>query len=60
MLIDLFEEQKAIFSADPGHIAKLLSVGEKRNDGSLNQDELAAGTVLGIALFNHDAAIMRR
>ena len=33
---------------------------EKRNDANVNHAELAACTVVSLALFNHDAAIMRR
>jgi hypothetical protein len=37
-----------------------LAVGAKRNDEKLDRSDLAAGTVLSIALFNHDTALMRR
>jgi mono/diheme cytochrome c family protein len=56
----LYDEQRALFVADPAAAEKLLRVGEKPNDPKLDRADLAAGTVLGIALFNQDAAIMRR
>jgi len=56
----LYSEQHDLFAADPEAAKKLLNVGQKRNDEKLDRAHLAAGTVLSIALFNHDAAIMRR
>jgi hypothetical protein len=56
----LFAEQHELFLADPGSAAKLLEVGAKRNDTKYDRADLAAGTVLGIALFNHDSTVMRR
>jgi hypothetical protein len=60
VLTYLYREQHDLFVADPGAIEKLLGVGEKPNRTRYDRAELAAGTVLGIALFNHDNAIMRR
>ena len=56
----LYAEQRALFATDPEGAAKLLKVGEKSNDERLDRADVAAGTVLAIALFNHDAAVMRR
>ena len=39
---------------------KLLAVGDKKNDNDLPRADLAAGTVVSLALLNHDAAVMRR
>jgi len=60
VLEQLYDEQRALFAADSDAQNKLLAVGVKRNDDKLDRADLAAGTVLGIALFNHDTAIMRR
>jgi hypothetical protein len=60
VLKKLYAEQRDLFAADPDAAKKLLAVGQKRNDEKLDLADLAAGTVLGIALFSHDAAIMRR
>src|SRR5688500_14810397 len=49
-----YREQHDLFVADPGAIARLLGVGDKPNRTRFDRAELAAGTVLGIALFNHD------
>jgi hypothetical protein len=60
VLTYLYREQHDLFVADPGAIEQLLGVGAKPNRTRYDRAELAAGTVLGIALFNHDNAIMRR
>jgi hypothetical protein len=60
VLMQLFTEQRELFADDPDAATKLLSVGDKRGDEKLDRADLAAGTVLGVALFNHDAAVMRR
>jgi hypothetical protein len=60
VLTYLYREQHDLFVADPGAIEKLLGVGVKQNRTKYDRAELAAGTVLGIALFNHDNAVMRR
>ncbi len=60
VLKQLYAEQRDLFAVDPDAMAKLLKVGEKPNNEELDRVELAAGTVLAIALFNHDAAVMRR
>ncbi|HEV2294168.1 MAG TPA: DUF1553 domain-containing protein [Tepidisphaeraceae bacterium] len=60
VLKQLYAEQRALFAADPDAATKLLKVGEKPNDETLDRADLAAGTVLAIALFNHDGAVMRR
>jgi hypothetical protein len=38
----------------------LLTVGESRTDASLDKNDVAAGTVVALALLNHDGAVMRR
>jgi len=56
----LFEEQQALFAAEPMSAEKLLNVGEAKNDPTLGKIELAAGTLLAEALLNHDQTVMRR
>ena len=56
----LYAEQRALFAAEPAATAELLKVGDKPNDDRLDRSDVAAGTVLALALFNHDAAVMRR
>jgi mono/diheme cytochrome c family protein len=60
VLTHLYNEQREMFAADGEAAKKLLTVGEKPNEKKLDRTDLAAGTVLGIALFNHDGAVMRR
>jgi hypothetical protein len=60
ILKQIFAEQRDIFAADPQSAAKLLAVGEAKNDAMLNTLDLASGTVLAEAILNYDDAIMRR
>jgi hypothetical protein len=60
VLKQLYNEQHELFAADAPAAKKLLAVGEKKSDEKLDPIDLAAGTSLSLALFNHDGAIMRR
>jgi hypothetical protein len=60
VLVRLFEEQRGIFAQDTAATAKLLGFGETASDPQLPADDLAAGTVLALAILNHDEAVMRR
>lgn len=60
ILKQLFNEQREIFAADPLAAAKVEKIGEVKNSEGLNPADLAAGTVLAEAIFNHDDAVMRR
>jgi len=60
ILKQIFTEQREMFLHDPEGVKKLLTVGETRNDSSLDPMDLAAGTVLAEAILNHDDAIMER
>ncbi len=60
ILVKLLQEQRELFKSNPAEAAKLLAVGETRNDAKLDAVELAAGTVLAEAIFNLDEAVMRR
>ncbi len=60
VLQQLFTEQRTLFAADRPAAAKLLAVGEAKNDPALDAVDLAAGTVLALAILNHDEAILRR
>jgi hypothetical protein len=55
-----FDEQQAIFAAEPGAIPKLLNIGEAGVDLTLPGAPLAAATMVASALLNHDEAVMRR
>ena len=60
VLARLLDEQRSIFAADRESAARLLAVGESRNDPALDPVELAAGAILAGAILNHDGAVNRR
>ena len=60
LLERLFREQRDLFTADGEAAQKLLSVGEAKNDETLDRAQLAAAAVLAEALLNHDESVMRR
>jgi hypothetical protein len=60
ILARLLSEQRELFQADPKAAAKLLAVGDGRNDAKLDPVELAARTMLALTMLNHDEAVMRR
>jgi hypothetical protein len=60
VLVESFEEQRAIFAADEQSVAKLLAVGETPYDESLPKVDLAAACVVSSLILNHDEACQRR
>ncbi len=56
----MLTEQKELFKADPKAAAKLLAVGDGKNDAKLDTVDLAASTMLALTVLNHDEAVMRR
>lgn len=60
VLANLFAEQQELFAQDPKAAEKLLAIGDTRSDPKLNRADLAAATVLALALLNHDEAVYRR
>jgi mono/diheme cytochrome c family protein len=60
ILVRLFEEQRDFFAQDAAAATKLLAFGETPADPKLPAADLAAGTVLALAVLNHDEAVMRR
>ena len=60
VLEKLYAEQRELFAMDGDAAQKLLTVGEAKNDPSLNPADVAASTVLANALLNHDESVMRR
>jgi hypothetical protein len=60
VLTRLLAEQREIFKADPKAAAKLLAVGDARNDPKLDRVDVAASAVLALTVLNHDEAVMRR
>jgi hypothetical protein len=60
ILARLYAEQREEFAKDPKAAEKLLVVGEAKTDSKLDTVELAAATVLGLAVLNHDEAVNKR
>ncbi|MDX1933684.1 MAG: DUF1553 domain-containing protein [Capsulimonadales bacterium] len=59
-LIRLYDDQRAIFAADPEAARKLIAIGESLPDPSLAPTDLAAATVLAQAVLNLDAVVWKR
>ncbi len=60
VLVQLCEEQRALFAKDLKAVEKLLSVGDAKADAKLDKTDLAAAATLALAILNHDEAVMRR
>jgi hypothetical protein len=60
VLVKLYEEQRDLFAANDDAAGRLLAVGEAKNKSGWPRPDICAGTVLSLALLNHDEAVMRR
>ena len=60
ILRQMYSEQRTDFAADMEAAKKLLAVGEAKPDAALAPADLAAGTVVALAILNHDEAVNRR
>ena len=60
ILRQMYSEQRTDFAADLESAKKLLAVGEAKPDTALVPADLAAGTVVALAILNHDDAVNRR
>jgi len=60
LLEELFAEQTSIFKGEPERAEKLIAVGERKRDASLDPVELAAMTSVSQAIMNLDATIWKR
>ncbi len=60
VLTRLYDEQHALFAAEPSSAQKLVVFGEAKTEPALNPVDVAAATTLALALLNHDEAVMRR
>lgn len=60
LLGELYEEQLAVFKADPESAKKLLAIGESAAARDLDPVEAAAMTVVCQAILNLDAAVWSR
>ena len=60
VLVRLMEEQRGIYAQDAPAAAKLITFGETPTNAEIPKADLAAGTVLALAILNHDEAVSRR
>jgi hypothetical protein len=60
ILSAMLAEQRALFEKTPKDADELLTVGDGKADASLDKLDLAACTVVCLAILNHDASIMKR
>jgi mono/diheme cytochrome c family protein len=60
ILARLYDEQAALFEADPKAAERLLAVGDGKTDAKLRPADLAAATAVALTILNHDAAVVRR
>jgi Protein of unknown function (DUF1553)/Protein of unknown function (DUF1549)/Planctomycete cytochrome C/Concanavalin A-like lectin/glucanases superfamily len=60
ILKQMYQEELSDIKKRPNRIKELLSVGESPIDKSLNQNELAANTVLAMTLINFDGTVVKR
>lgn len=59
VLLKLYEEQLKAYQANEAAAAKLLGVGESGHNGTLNQSELAAWTVVASTILNLDETVTK-
>lgn len=60
LLMEFYEQQKKRFQKNPTEVTKLLSVGDKIVDNSLDMTKTAALTMVTNTLLNHDEAYTKR
>ena len=60
ILGQMLAEQRTLFASDDTAAKKLLAVGEAKPDMALNSTDLAARTVVALAILNHDEAVHTR
>ena len=60
ILKQLYEEELSDIQKRPNRVKELLSIGESPIDKTLNQNELAANTVLAMTLINFDGTVIKR
>jgi hypothetical protein len=60
LLTDLLVEETSIFDTQPDRARRLISIGDRKSDASLNPAEVAAATELTQAILSLDAAVWNR
>ena len=60
ILKQMYQEELSDIQKRPDRIKEILSIGESPIDKTLNQNELAANTVLAMTLINFDGTVVKR
>lgn len=60
LLADLYQRQRARFTASPADAQRLLKIGDRKADSSLPAAEVAAATVVAQTVLNLDATVWER
>ena len=60
ILKEMYQEELMDIQKNPKRVKELLSIGESVVDKTLNQNELAANTVLAMTLINFDGTVIKR
>ncbi len=60
ILKEMYQEELMDIQKNPKRGKELLSIGESQIDKTLNQNELAANTVLAMTLINFDGTVIKR
>ena len=60
LLEQLYATERQLFTADPASATKLLTVGEKKTNPTLNPIEVACATAVAQAILNLDTTIWKR
>ena len=60
LLLELLQEQKALFAKEPQRAEKLITVGDHKRDPALDPIDLAATTAMTQTILNLDAAVWKR
>jgi hypothetical protein len=60
ILKQMYQEELSDIQKRPNRVKELLSIGESPIDKTLNQNELAANTVLAMTLINFDGTVVKR
>jgi outer membrane PBP1 activator LpoA protein len=60
LLRELLAEQQTLFAKEPDRAAKLIEVGDRKRDLTLDALDLAATTILTQTILNLDATVWKR
>jgi hypothetical protein len=60
ILKELYEQQAERFSKNPKETSKLLAVGKRQLDKTLDKSKIAALTMVANTMLNHDETYMKR